>query len=418
MAAESSGGRALRIMFLTHYFPPEIGAPQARMFELAKRLGDAGEDVTVVTAFPNYPTGVVHDGYRGRFAMEERLDGVRVLRRWVFATPNAGFFKRIFNWFSFVVTSLTAARKVGKVDVIFVQSPPLPIGIAALAYARLKRAPFVFNVSDIWPQSAVELGMLRNRLAIWMAERLEMHIYRRAARVTVPTPGILERLADRGVPRKKLVLLTNGVDTSIYQPQPPDAAMAQRLGLDGRKVFLYAGTHGLSQGLDVILEAAKLTPRGEVLYVLAGEGADKAALVEKARTERIENVKFLPNQPKSSMPALLNLAYAGIISLKPLDLFRHALPSKMFESMAVGQPLIAALWGEGADLVRAADCGLVTEPGNAAQLSQAVTALAADPEAAKRLGRNGRAYVDEHFNRGKIALRLRDLLREVAGVSR
>ena len=406
--------RGMRIMFLTHYFPPEIGAPQARMFELAKRLDEIGDEVTVVTAFPNYPTGVIQEGYRDRFAMEERMDGVRVVRRWVFATPNSGFFKRILNWLSFVVTSLTTLRQVGPVDVIFVQSPPLPIGIATLAFSRLKRAPFVFNVSDIWPQSAVELGMLRSKFAIRLAEMLEMHIYRRASRVTVPTPGMLERLASRRVPREKLVLLTNGVDTAAYQPQPPDENLAAQLGLNGHKVFLYAGTHGLSQGLDVILEAAKLTHDSDVLYVLAGEGADKAALVAKARSQGITNVRFLPNQPKSSMPALLNLAYAGIISLKPLDLFRSALPSKMFESMAVGQPLVAALWGEGADLVTAAGCGLVTEPGNAAQLREAVEALAANPERAKAMGRKGREYVDEHFNRRKIAQRLHDLLAEVA----
>src|SRR5262249_51948696 len=156
----------LRIMFLTHYFPPEIGAAQTRLSELASRLTELGDHVTVVTAFPNYPSGVVHDGYRGRFATDETMDGVRVLRRFIFATPNTGFLRRIAGWLSFVATSLTAARKVGRVDVIFVQSPPLPIAIAALAYRHLKRAPFVFNVSDIWPQSAVELGMLRNRLAI------------------------------------------------------------------------------------------------------------------------------------------------------------------------------------------------------------------------------------------------------------
>jgi glycosyltransferase involved in cell wall biosynthesis len=404
----------VKIMFLSHYFPPEVGAPQIRMFELAKRLVDAGDTVTVLTAFPNYPTGIVHEGYRGRFAMEERMDGVRVVRRWVFATPNTGFFKRIFNWFSFVVTSLTAVRTVGPVDVIFVQSPPLPIGLATLAYSRLKRAPFVFNVSDIWPQSAIELGVLHNRFAIWLAERLEKHLYRRAARVTVPTPGMLERLAARGVARDKLVLLTNGVDTSIYRPQPPDETLARKLGLDGHKVFIYAGTHGLSQGLDVILEAAKLTDDPDILYVLAGEGADKAALVAKAQAQGIRNVRFLPNQPKSSMPALLNLAYAAIIPLRPLDLFRNAFPSKMFESMAVGQPLVAALWGEGADLITVAGCGLVTEPGNAPQLRDAVAALAADPARSREMGRKGREYVDEHFNRDRIAIRLRELLREVA----
>lgn len=401
-------------MFLTQYFPPEIGAPQIRMFELAKRLTAAGDDLTVVTGFPNYPTGVVQEGYRGRRTMEERMDGVRVLRRWLFATPNAGFFKRIVNQFSFAFSSVTAARKVGPVDVIFVQSPPLPIGIAALAYARLKRAPFIFNVSDVWPQSAVELGMLRNPLAIRLAEMLERHIYRHAARVTVPTRGILESLAARGVPRSKLVLLTNGVDTEIYRPRPPDSALTESLGFNGHKVFLYAGTHGLSQGLDVILEAAKITRDREVLYVLAGEGADKAALVKKAEDEGIPNVRFLPNQPKSSMPALLTSTYAAIVPLKPLEVFRSALPSKMFESMAAGQPLVAAVGGEAADVVRAADCGLVTTPGDPEELRDAVETLARAPQRAAEMGRHGRDYVDHHFNRDKIAIQLRDLLADVA----
>jgi glycosyltransferase involved in cell wall biosynthesis len=400
----------LRITFLTHYFPPEVGAPQIRMFELARHLVAAGESVTVVTAFPNYPTGVVHDGYRGRFAMEEEMDGVRVLRRWVFATPNTGFFKRLLNHLSFVVTSLTALRAIGPTDVIYVQSPPLFIGLAALAFSRLKRAPFVFNVSDIWPQSAIELGMLHNRAAIWLAEKLEWHLYRRACRVTVPTPGMRARLIERGLSPEKVVLLTNGVDTSLYQPEPPDPKLANQLGLNGHKIFLYAGTHGLSQGLDVILEAAKRTTDEDVVYVLAGEGADKEALVEKARSEGITNVHFLPNQPKSAMPGLLNLAFAAIVPLKPLDLFKDALPSKMFESMAVGQPIVASLWGEAAKLVETAGCGIVAEPGDPAALEAAVKKLAADPTSAKAMGRRGREYVVEHFDRQKIAQRLRALL--------
>ena len=410
----SQAERRLRILFLSQYFPPEIGAPQIRMYELAKRLHDAGDQVTVVTAFPNYPTGIFHEGYRKGFAMEEDMDGIRVLRRRHYATPNSGFFRRILNWLSFVATSLTAVRKVGPVDVIFVQSPPLTIGLAVLTFSRLKRAPFVFNVSDIWPESAVQLGMLRNKTAIWLAEKLERHLYKRAARVTVPTPGMLERLAARGIPREKLFLLTNGVDTTTYQPEPPDPQLAQQLGLDGQKVFLYAGTHGLSQGLDVILEAAKQTKDPNILYVLAGEGADKAALVAKAKAENIRNVRFLPNQPKSSMPRFLNLAYAAVIPLKPLDLFKNALPSKMFESMAIGQPIIGSFWGEAASLVESAGCGIVTEPGDAAALEAAVETLASDPERARAMGAKGREYVVEHFNRAKIAVRLRELLLECA----
>ena len=404
----------LRALILTHYFPPEVGAPQARLFELASRAVTAGLNVTAVTGFPNYPTGVIAPGYRHKFRMTEELKGVRVIRTWVYATPNRGFVRRILNHLSFAFSSLFAIRQLGHVDVFFVESPPLFLGLAALAYRRLKRAPYIFNVSDIWPQSAVELGALRNRAAIRASEWLEMHLYRRAARVSVVTPGMIERLAGRGVPRTKLFLLTNGVDTTVFRPSPPDAQLARSLGLDERKVFLYAGTHGMAQGLDVVLEAARQTRNPDVLYVLAGEGAEQEGLVAKAAAEGITNVRFLPNQPKDAMPALLNLAYATIVPLKRLDLFKSALPSKMFESMATARPIVASLWGEAADLVASADAGIVVAPEDPSALRAAVEKLAGDPQLAQRLGENGRAYVKEHFDRDVIARRFVELLREAS----
>lgn len=405
----------LRVTFLTHYFPPEVGPAQVRLFELAKRLIGTGETVTVVTGFPNYPTGVIAPGYGGKMFMEDHVDGIRVLRTWVFATRGRGFLSRILNYLSFPVFSLLAIRKLGRTDVIYVQSPPLFTGLAALWFARLKRAPFIFNVSDIWPQSAVELGVLRNRFAIRISEMLERHIYRRAARITVPTPGILERLVARGVPREKLFLLTNGVDTAAYQVGAPDLELASRLGLDGHKVFMYAGLHGLAQGLDVILEAAKLTRNPDILYVLVGDGAEKAELVAKAEAEGIANVRFLPIQPTSTLPAVLNLAYATIIPLRRLELFKAALPSKLFDSMAAGRPIVAPLWGEAAALVEAAACGVVVEPEDARAVQRAVETLAADPALAHRLGEQGRRYVVEHFDRDDIAARLAKLLEEIGG---
>jgi glycosyltransferase involved in cell wall biosynthesis len=404
----------LRVTFLTHYFPPEVGPAQTRLHELAKRLIKAGNAVTVVTGFPNYPAGVVFPGYGGKLFMEDGVDGIRVLRTWVFATRARGFLGRLANYLSFPVFSLLALRKLGRTDVIYVQSPPLFTGLAALWFSRLKRAPFIFNVSDIWPQSAIELGVLRNRLAIRLAEALERRIYRASSRITVPTPGILERLVARGVPREKLFLLTNGVDTAAYQVAAPDLELARRLGLDGHKVFMYAGLHGLAQGLDVVLEAAKLTRNPEILYVLVGDGADKAALIAKAEAEGISNVRFLPIQPTSTLPALLNLVYATVVPLKRLELFKAALPSKLFDSMAAGRPIVAPLWGEAAALVETAACGLVVEPEDAKAVQQAVEKLAADPALAHRLGEQGRRYVVEHFDRDEIAVRLAKLLEETA----
>lgn len=408
-------GRALHVVLLTHYFPPEVGAPQSRLSELASRAQAAGHSVTVLTSFPNYPTGVIPAGYRGRFRMVEKLGGVRVIRTWTYATPNRGFLRRILNHLSFAFSSLFATRMLDRVDIFFVESPPLLIGLAALALRRLKRAPYIFNVSDIWPQSAIELGALRNRTAIWLAEKLELRLYRRAVRVSVVTPGILQRLAARGIPREKLALLTNGVDTAVFRPAAPDIGLARELGFDERKVFLYAGTHGMAQGLSTVLEAARLTNRTDVIYVLAGEGAEKEALVHEAERLRLTNVRFLDNQRKDRMPALLNLAYAAVVPLKRLDLFKSALPSKMFESMATAKPIVASMWGEAAELVRTANCGVVVEPEDARSLADAVEKLAGDPTLARSLGENGRRCVEENFDRDAIAGRFIALLEAAVG---
>jgi glycosyltransferase involved in cell wall biosynthesis len=409
-SAMQSSARSLRIVILSHYFPPEVGAPQARLFELAKRAAAAGHSVTVVTGLPNYPTGVVPPEYRNRARSDEAMDGIRVIRTWVYATPNRGFVRRLMNHLSFALSSLGALGRVGLVDVIFVESPPLFIGLAALAWTRLKRAPFIFNVSDIWPQSAVELGALRNRVAVKLAEMFELHLYRRATRVSVVTPGILERLAARGVPREKLFLLTNGVDTGVFRPAPPNTELARTLGLDQRKIFLYAGTHGMAQGLGTVLEAARQTKNSGVLYVLVGEGAEKETLMKKAQSEGIANVRFLPNQPRALMPDLLNLAYASIVPLKRLDLFKSALPSKMFESMATAKPIVASMWGEAAQLIESSGGGLVVPPEDAAAMRDAVEKLAADPALAHELGVAGRQYVSAHFDRQVIATRFIELL--------
>ena len=400
---------------LTHYFPPEVGAPQARLYELASRAAAAGHAVTVVTGLPNYPTGVVPPSYRGRFRVQEAMDGIRIVRTWVYATPNRGFGRRIMNHLSFAASSVAAVHQVGPADVLFVESPPLFTGLAVLMYRHLKRAPYVFNVSDIWPESAVQLGALRNGAAVRLAEMLERHLYRKAARISVVTPGMVERLVARGVARDKLFLLTNGVDTAVYAPMPRNLELARRLGLEGKKIFLYAGTHGMAQGLEIVLEAARHTTDAAVLFVLAGEGADKESLMKKVSADQIANVRFLPNQPKSVMPDLLNLAYATIVPLKKLDLFKSALPSKMFESMASAKPIVASVWGEAAELVERSQSGIVVPPEDPVALRQAVEKLAANPTLAEELGQRGRRYVVDHFDRRVIAERFITLLHEAAG---
>jgi colanic acid biosynthesis glycosyl transferase WcaI len=410
--------KKLKIILISHYFPPEVGAPQTRLYELARHAVQEGHQVTVVTGFPNYPTGIVSAGYRRRLVSEEDLEGIRVIRTWVYATPNRGFVRRILNHLSFALSSLVALPRVGAADVLFVESPPLFTGIAALAYSAIKHAPYVFNVSDIWPQSAVELGALRNPAAIRVAEGLEMNLYRRAAMVSVVVPGMLGRLTSRGVPEHKLALLTNGVDTNSIHPSPPNSELAHELGLDGHKIFLYAGTHGMAQGLDIVVRAAQITKDPDIRYLLVGEGAEKEALMRKVQAEGIANVQFLPNQPRRRIRDLLNLAYGALVPLRRLDLFRSALPSKMFEAMAASKPVIASVWGEAADLVETARCGLVVPPEDAVAMRDAVEKLAARRSLATELGENGRRYVLDHFDRRVIGDRFIKLLTVAAAKGR
>ena len=411
MAREES----LRIAIVTHYFPPEVGAAASRLIELAQRFRDGGNEVTVLTGLPNYPTGVIPARYRGRLRMADEVGGVRVLRGWILPAPNRGFLRRVLNHVSLTVAVLLNAKRAGPIDVVFVQSPPLFAGLAGLALRRLKRAPFVFNVSDIWPESAVQMGALKNRLAIRLAEAVERHLYREARRITVATPGMVARLAARGIALDKLVLLRNGVDTDSYRPLARDEALGRRLDLDdGRQVFLYAGNHGMAQGLGVILDAAALVKSHRVLFQFVGDGADKAALEASARARGLDNVRFAPSLPKEEMPALLNLAYAAVIPLRALELFRSAVPSKLFEAMAVGRPIVAALWGEAASLIESARCGVVVPPEDGAALAAAVDRLAGDAALAAELGEHGREYVVANFDRKEIARHLADVLRETA----
>ena len=419
MVAAMAGETRLRIAIVTHYFPPEVGAAPSRLIELAQRLQQAGHSVTVLTGFPNYPNGVIPKPYRGHVRMDDNVGGVRTLRGWILPAANRGFARRVINHLSLTVAVALNAWRVGAVDVAFVQSPPLFSGLAGLLFRRLRRVPYVFNVSDIWPESAIQMGALRNRTAIRMAEFVERSLYKKAARVTVATPGMLERLAARGTPRGKLVLLRNGVDTETYRPGPSDPKLGEQFRIaPDQKVFLYAGNHGMAQGLGVILDAAERTARSDVLFLMVGDGADKERLVAQAQRRGLQNVRFEASIPKESMPALLSLAYATIIPLRRLDLFKSALPSKMFEAMAAGRPIVGALWGEAADLIETARCGIVVEPEDPQALSEAVTRLAADPTGAEQLGRNGREYVVANLDRRQIAGTLEQLLNEVARGSR
>ncbi|HEV2424113.1 MAG TPA: glycosyltransferase family 4 protein [Terriglobia bacterium] len=405
----------MRILFITQYFPPETGAPQNRISDLALRLSKSGHSVTILTAFPNYPEGRVAGAYRRRLRMIDLWCGLRVVRTWIYATPSKGFIPRLCNYFSFVLSSMIlGARAAGGQDVLIVESPPLFLGLAGLVISRIKRARLVFNVSDLWPESAVALGVIRNRALIRFAGRLERFIYEHSDLISGQTRGIISSIGAR-VSQRPLYLLTNGVAAERFPTAADrfrkDVLLRLEPALRDKLIVGYAGLHGLAQGLETVLEAARLLrDRDHIAFVLIGDGVEKPRLKEMAGNLDLTNVFFLDSQPRERMPGILAGFDAALIPLKRLDLFKGALPSKMFEAMAAGLPLLVMIDGEARALMETAEAGVYVEPGNPQALAQAVTALAADPDRGRQLGGNGRRFVRRHFDRAIIARRFEHAL--------
>lgn len=394
----------MKILFLTQYCPPEVGAPQNRIFELAKGLQRNGHQVTILTAMPNYPVGEVFEGYRGKILMEEELEGIRVVRTWIYTTPSKGFIARLMNYFSFTLTSvLLGLWKVGKHDIIFTESPPLFLGGSGYILSVLLQSKYIFNVSDLWPESAVKLGVLKNEPLIKMSTMLEEFCYDKADLISGQTRGIVENIASRGYQREKIFLLTNGVDTTLFSKAHRDEKLRAELGIAGKFALVYAGIHGLAQGLEVMVRTAeRLRDYPEIAFVFVGEGPEKELLIDLTRELGLTNVHFLPLQKKKDMPRLLAAMDATIIPLKKLDLFKGALPSKMFEALASELPIVLAVDGEARVLIEAAEAGIYVEPENVDEMSAAVLKLYQNPDLVKKLGANGRVYVEENYSRKRI----------------
>lgn len=398
----------MRALFLTHYFPPEVGAPQTRIAALARGLRERGVAVTVHTGFPNYPDGRIAPPYRNRPLQRERArDGTRIVRSAVYAAPNAGFARRVANHTSFAASALLTAPASGPADVVVAESPPLFVAGAAVLYARSKRAPLVLNAADLWPDSAVAIGALSGRRAIAAARALEEWAYRHAAAITVPTEGMVQRLDARPSAAGRAVHMPPAVDLERFAAVPP-APPAPPLRV------LYAGTVGLAHGLGTLLTAARLAGPETVQVTIAGGGADAAELAARIARERIANVELVGTVPAERIPALFASAHAGVVMLRDRDLFADALPTKLLECLAAGRPALLSAPGVSAALVHEAHAGLAVPPEDAPALAAAFTTLTGDPERRARMGAAGRRLVAERYARGPSVDRWAELLERVA----
>jgi colanic acid biosynthesis glycosyl transferase WcaI len=373
----------VQVLLLTHYYPPELGAAPARIAALARGLAERGLEVSVHTGFPNYPSGTIEAPYRNRLLAIQHDGPVRVLRSAVYPTPNRGFARRLANHTVFAAGALATCAAAGPVDVVIAETPPLFTAAAGVAYARLKGAKLALNVSDLWPESAIELGALGAGRAAAGAHALARACYRRASLIAAPTRGIVESLAGREEARGKVVHVPPAVDLERF------AAIPERQPhRDAPLRVLYAGTLGIAQGVDLLLQAAALAGPEVVELRIAGEGPDGAALKERARG--LANVELLGAVAAARIPALYEGVDAGVVPLRDLPVFEGALPTKLFEALAAGRPAIVAARGEAAGLVREAGAGLAVEPGDAEALAEAFRRLRADPQAALEMGRRGR----------------------------
>ncbi|MGI9120558.1 MAG: glycosyltransferase family 4 protein [Acidimicrobiales bacterium] len=403
----------MRILVVTHYFPPEIGAPQARLSELAHLWAAAGDRVTVLTGMPNHPTGVVPSEYRGKLRLEEEVDGYQVVRNWVYATPNEKVVKKSLGHLSFMVSGvILGTRRSGPADVVVVSSPTFFSIASAWLLARLKGAKLVVEVRDLWPAIIVELGVLSNRRVIRVLERLELKAYRAADQIVVVSEGFRGHLTARGVPPDKVHTIPNGVDLGLFCPDGANGGKSRaRLGApEGKVLVLYVGAHGISQGLTTLADAAARLGGEAVHFSFVGEGSRKQHLERHIRRLGLTNVTLVPGVPRNQVPGLLAAADICVVCLRDVPLFSSFIPSKIFEYLGAGKAVVGSVRGETADILRRGGA-VVVEPGDAAAIADAVRELAGDPCRRAAMGEKARLYVSEHFNRHTQAERYRTMLR-------
>ena len=412
----------MKILYVSQYFSPEMGAPAARAAELSKYWAKAGHEVTVLTGFPNHPTGVVAPAYRSklrRLVMREDVDDVKVVRTWLLPFPNGKAYERILNYSSFCLSAAGTGMFLSRPDVVIATSPQLLVGLSGCWLARWKRVPFIFEVRDLWPESLTAVGMgsdtsLLNRSLGHIAQFL----YDKAERIVVVSPAFEGHLVQhRKLPAKKISIVENGVETNLFSPESTSEDLRKEFGAEGRFVVGYVGTMGMAHGLDTIIDAAVRlqTERPEVLFLLVGEGSDKVRIRLSAESRGLTNIRFIDQQPRERVPAYICASDACLVLLKKTELFKTVIPTKMLEFMACERPVILGVDGQARKIVEAANAGVFVEPENSAQLVKAIKQLADDATTREALGRNGRRYILSHFSRQQTASLYIDVLKDVLG---
>jgi len=371
----------VHILFLSDNFPPETNAPASRLYEHASYWVRSGHEVTVITCAPNFPEGKVFPGYRNHWYAVEAMNGIRVVRVKTYITTNEGFLKRTLDYVSFMIAGVGAGLFQKNVDIIVATSPQFFAAVGGWLLGALLRKPFVFELRDLWPASIVAVGAMQKSFIIRWLERLELFLYQRAAAVVSLTQAFKADLIRRGIPAGKIAVVTNGVDLEYYVPRPRDMELAERFGIQGKFVVGYMGTHGMAHGLDKILETAELIRHHDnIVFLFVGGGAQRKILIETANQKGLTNVYFIPSQPKEMMPRLWSLCDVALIPLRDDPVFSTVIPSKLFEAMGMGLPVLLALpEGEASTILRQTGAGVVVPPEQPTELAAVIIELHDQP---------------------------------------
>jgi colanic acid biosynthesis glycosyl transferase WcaI len=403
----------MHILFLTDNFPPEGNAPASRTYEHAREWVKLGHDVTVITCAPNFPEGVLFDGYKNKWYQREVMEGINVVRVKTYITANEGFVKRILDYISFGVMGGIAGLFQTRPDVIVSTSPQFFCACGAWVLSVVRWKPWVFELRDIWPASITAVGAMEKSTIIRVLEKLEMFLYRRADRIVAVTNSFKTELIERGIDGDKIDVVINGVDLSKYSPvETKSPALADQYGLAGKFVVGYIGTHGMAHALDKVLDAAALLQdNDDVRFLFAGGGAERASLERLAAERGLSNVVMMPRQPKEAMPAVWSLCDISLISLRDTPLFTKVIPSKIFESMGMGLPMVIACpAGEATDIIAGTSSGVVVQPENPEALANCIAGLYSDrPRLAELASASGMSA--KGYDRARQAALMLDALR-------
>lgn len=388
----------MKILFLTENFPPETNAAATRVYERAIYWIKSGHEVTIVTCAPNFPEGVLFDGYQNSWYRMEDMSGIKVIRVKTYISANRGVVRRSLDFLSFGFMGFIAGIFQPRPDIVSATSPQFFAAVAGWAIAVSRRLPFVFELGDLWPNSIVAVGAIKKGFLLSLVEKFELFLYRRSTRIAALTNAFKNNLIIRGIDGDKIDVVLNGVDLPRYAPQMRDQILAKEWRLQNKFVIGYVGTHGMAHGLNNVLNAAEILKENDhIRFLLAGAGAERDMLFEDARQRALSNIVFMPMQPKEKMPAVWSLCNVALVHLKDNPVFAEVIPSKIFEAMAMGLPILLAVPdGEARQIMDRHTAGVWVPPGDAQALACAVQRLSSETKLCAQLAANSLTGVSHH----------------------